>query len=503
MTVITVANNPPFGPNVRVAVIGSGISGISTAAHLLRQGVNVTVFERSGELGGIWNYKETPSPGPSYPSVRPSANDYGSLAPHYERTVKGEPSADLDAFSNAHQFQNGEPSFTPSSACYAGLYTNIPTSLMYPSLKSWPEDTPNLVPHSAVKDFLKELSAESGVAQVTEYWTRVESAVKNEDGQGWRLLTKTLVTDGPSNEYADKSRDFDAVVVASGHYNLPRVPDIPGLAELKELYPGRVIHSKQYRRPDAYRDSAVLIVGGGVSAMDISRELSHTAASVTQSTRGGDFDLPERLILKSVRRVAGISKFSWATDLVDSSQSHQNGPINVTLGDGSELRGLDHVILATGYLFSFPFLPQFHSDETPAAAVDSTTLVGAEGDMVHNLYKDMFYIDDPTLVFVGLPYHIVTFSTFDYQAQVAARILSGQSSLPSGPQMRSEYDQRVKASGFGLRFHSQAEGDAELRYIRQLIELVSQEDRGSGAPLVAPSDKWLRSYAAFKAGLKG
>ncbi|CAG9947976.1 unnamed protein product [Clonostachys rosea f. rosea IK726] len=503
MTVAIVGNKPPFGPNIRVAVIGSGISGISTAAHLLRQGVKVTVFERSGEPGGIWNYKETPSPGPSYPSVRPSADDYSYLAPHHETKGMSGFSAGQDAVCHANESRNGESFFAPSSACYAGLYTNIPTSLMYPSLKSWPEETPNLVPHSAVNGFLQTLSAEFGVNRVTEYWTRVESAVKNQDGQGWRLLTEMPVTDKASNEVVEKSWEFDAVVVASGHYNLPRVPDIPGLAELKGLYPGRVIHSKQYRRPEAYRDSAVLIVGGGVSAMDISRELSHTAASVTQSTRGGDFDLPERLIPKSVRRVAGISKFSWATDSVDLGQSHRNGPINVTLSDGSELRGLDHVILATGYLFSFPFLPQFHSDETPAAAVDSATLVGTEGDMVHNLYKDMFYIDDPTLVFVGLPYHVVTFSTFDYQAQIAARVLSGLSSLPSGTQMRSEYDQRVKASGFGLRFHSQGEGDAELRYMRELIELVSQGDKGSGEPLLAPSAKWLKSYAAFKEGLKG
>ncbi|CAH0044605.1 unnamed protein product [Clonostachys solani] len=503
MTAETTVKSSPFGPNIRVAVIGAGISGISTTAHLLRQGVNITVFERSGGPGGIWNYKETPSPGPSYPSVRPSADDYGNLTPRLERAGKSKFSAGKDTFSNAHEFRNGESFFAPSSACYAGLYTNIPTSLMYPSIKSWPEDTPNLVPHSAVKRFLQELSSESGVAQVTEYWTRVESAVKSEDGQGWRLTTKTLVTDGASNEVVDKSWDFDAVVVASGHYNLPRVPDIPGLTELKDLYPDRVIHSKQYRQPEAYRDSSVLIVGGGVSAMDISRELSHTAASVIQSTRGGDFDLPERLISRSVRRVAGITKLSSATPLVDSGQGYQKGAINVTLSDGSELRGLGHVILATGYLFSFPFLPQFHSDETPATSVEPTTLVGAEGDMVHNLYKDMFYIDDPTLVFVGLPYHVVTFSTFDYQAQVVAQILSGLSSLPSGTQMRSEYDQRVKASGFGLRFHSQGEGDAELRYVRDLIELVSREDKPPFKPLLAPSDKWLKNYDVFKTGLKG
>ena len=38
----------------RVAVIGAGISGVVTAAHLINEGVDVTVFERSSVAGGIW-----------------------------------------------------------------------------------------------------------------------------------------------------------------------------------------------------------------------------------------------------------------------------------------------------------------------------------------------------------------------------------------------------------------------------------------------------------------
>jgi MFS transporter, ACS family, pantothenate transporter len=37
-----------------VAVIGAGISGVVTAAHLLSAGLEVTVFERSREAGGVW-----------------------------------------------------------------------------------------------------------------------------------------------------------------------------------------------------------------------------------------------------------------------------------------------------------------------------------------------------------------------------------------------------------------------------------------------------------------
>ena len=38
----------------RVAVIGAGISGVVTAAHLLKAGLEVTVFERNQEAGGVW-----------------------------------------------------------------------------------------------------------------------------------------------------------------------------------------------------------------------------------------------------------------------------------------------------------------------------------------------------------------------------------------------------------------------------------------------------------------
>lgn len=41
-------------PRLHVAVIGAGISGVVAAAHLIREGIEVTVFERSSAAGGIW-----------------------------------------------------------------------------------------------------------------------------------------------------------------------------------------------------------------------------------------------------------------------------------------------------------------------------------------------------------------------------------------------------------------------------------------------------------------
>jgi cation diffusion facilitator CzcD-associated flavoprotein CzcO len=38
----------------RIAVIGAGISGVATAAHLKNAGLEVTVFERNHAAGGAW-----------------------------------------------------------------------------------------------------------------------------------------------------------------------------------------------------------------------------------------------------------------------------------------------------------------------------------------------------------------------------------------------------------------------------------------------------------------
>ncbi|KAN0066401.1 hypothetical protein ACQY0O_000495 [Thecaphora frezii] len=46
------AKQKPLG---HVAVIGAGITGISTASHLIGHGFEVTLFEQSSEVGGIWS----------------------------------------------------------------------------------------------------------------------------------------------------------------------------------------------------------------------------------------------------------------------------------------------------------------------------------------------------------------------------------------------------------------------------------------------------------------
>jgi putative flavoprotein involved in K+ transport len=70
----------------------------------------------------------------------------------------------------------------------------------------------------------------------------------------------------------DRRLEAENVVVASGGYQSPRVPDFA-----PELDPSTVqMHSSEYRDPTQLREGGVLVVGAGASGADIALEVSRT-----------------------------------------------------------------------------------------------------------------------------------------------------------------------------------------------------------------------------------
>jgi glycine/D-amino acid oxidase-like deaminating enzyme len=79
---------------------------------------------------------------------------------------------------------------------------------------------------------------------------------------GWELTTSA----GPI-----RARQ---VLVALGHQHTPWLPAWPG----HEQFPGRILHSFDYRNPGEFRNRDVLVVGGGCSGLDIARDLAQGGA---------------------------------------------------------------------------------------------------------------------------------------------------------------------------------------------------------------------------------
>jgi putative flavoprotein involved in K+ transport len=81
-------------------------------------------------------------------------------------------------------------------------------------------------------------------------------------GSGWGVETST------------GAAWFPVVIVASGRFGKPYLPDIPG----REDFKGEVLHARDFCRPEPFAGMRVLVVGSGPSGVDIALELMATAA---------------------------------------------------------------------------------------------------------------------------------------------------------------------------------------------------------------------------------
>lgn len=71
------------------------------------------------------------------------------------------------------------------------------------------------------------------------------------------------------------------LVVATGYNHTARIPDLDGL----NAYRGKVIHSSEYRSPNALGAKSVLVVGPGNSGAEIAADLAESGADVSLAVR--------------------------------------------------------------------------------------------------------------------------------------------------------------------------------------------------------------------------
>jgi len=90
-------------------------------------------------------------------------------------------------------------------------------------------------------------------------------------------------------ETSDGSEQFDRVVVASGRFQSPVIPAVPGL----DSFAGEVGSTFAFRDPDRYRGKRVLVAGCAVSALEIATAVSHAGAEVVVTQRRQRYVLPK------------------------------------------------------------------------------------------------------------------------------------------------------------------------------------------------------------------
>jgi putative flavoprotein involved in K+ transport len=213
--------------------------------------------------------------------------------------------------------------------------------------------------------------------------------------------------DGYLVELDDRSHEADQVVVATGPFQVPRIPPLAD-----DLDPGLIqVHSSYYRSPDDVPAGTVLIVGGGNTGFQIAAELA-SSHQVHLSVGSKQPALPQRILGRDLFRYlegTGLMKKSTATRmgrrmrqreavLIGSSprvlarhgvELHQRAVeasgTEVGFADGTKLT-VDSVIWATGFGLdhSFVDLPVFDDD----------------GRVLH----ERGVTAEPGLYFLGLPW---------------------------------------------------------------------------------------------------
>ena len=89
------------------------------------------------------------------------------------------------------------------------------------------------------------------------------------------------------------------------HYFQPVAPSVPGFGNFR----GKIIHSHDYKHPDAFSNQVVIVVGSGASGQDICLDVARSAASVLVSASSGKWiksPLPDHVQMR--HRISHITQ---------------------------------------------------------------------------------------------------------------------------------------------------------------------------------------------------
>ena len=293
----------------------------------------------------------------------------------------------------------GEP--VPCSM-YRYLWSNGPKECLEFADYTFEEHFGKLIasypPRAVLFDYIEGRVKKAGVRDLIRFRTPVRH-VSYDEGSGRFTVTAHDLTN--DREYAE---EFDYVVVANGHFSVPNVPHFEGFS----TFNGRVLHAHDFRDAMEFKDKDILVIGTSYSAEDIGSQCwKYGCKSVTVSYRTAPmgFNWPdnweERPLLERVENKTAYFK------------------------DGTS-REVDAIILCTGYLHHFPFLP----DELRLKTGNRMWPLG--------LYKGVVWDKNPKLFYLGMQDQWYTFNMFDAQAWFARDIMLGRIDLPSREDMEKD-----------------------------------------------------------------
>ncbi|KAJ7474600.1 hypothetical protein B0H11DRAFT_1918310 [Mycena galericulata] len=226
------------------------------------------------------------------------------------------------------------------------------------------------------------------------------------------------------------------------------------------------IHSRQYRRPQPFTNETLIVVGSAVSdlmevarllntgvqlsGVEITWEINPTAWRIYQSVR------PPNPLMPYDPAYAYLNCLPANVSIVPEIRRFHATNASIELANGTFLHDITRVVFATGYRYSFPFLPQFHNSST-----SMPDPIVTDGTHLRFLHEDFLYIAEPTIGFLNMNWGVQTFMYAEYLSLALAKIWASKAILPGTETMWRIYDRRVKDhGGSGRHLHFLGAGRA-------------------------------------------
>ena len=347
----------------------------------------------------------------------------------------------------------GEP---VHSSMYRNLWSNGPKEALefaeYTFDEHFGRPISSYPPREVLWDYINGRVERSGVKDLVRFATVVRWVEYHEDSEDFTVTVEDLQTGETTAER------FDYVVVGTGHFTYPNVPEFEGI----ETYTGLLSHAHSFRGAEDLAGKDVLLIGASYSAEDIGVQAHKMGArSVTFSYRTAPmgFDWPD-----GMQEVPLVTRFEGKT-------AH--------FADGSS-KEFDAVILCTGYLHHYPFLPKELSLDSPNNVYPDT------------LYRGVVREGNNRVFYLGAQDQWFTFNMFDAQAWFARDVILGRIQVPDAAGVRADIDAWLARFNAIETVSDEIEFQAD--YIRDLIEQTDYP--------MFDLDEVVRIFKAWKADKK-
>ncbi len=354
----------------RVAIIGAGPSGLAQLRAFQSAKANgdeipeIVCYEKQDDWGGLWNY-----------TWRTGVDEHGNQChgSMYRYLWSNGPKEGLEFADYTFEEHFGKP------------------------IASYP-------PRAVLFDYIKGRVEKAGVRGWIRFNTIVRDVRTLDDGK-FEVTSRDEASDTESREV------FDHIIVASGHFSVPNVPEYPGF----DTFNGRILHAHDFRDAREFEGQDILIVGTSYSAEDVGSQCwKYGAKSIVQSCR------------------SGVTGYQWPDNWTEVAGIERVENKTVHFTDGIEAT-VDAIILCTGYKHHFPFLP------------DDLRLKTANVLASDDLYKGVVWNHNPDVFFLGMQDQWYTFNMFDAQAWWVRDAIMGRIAIPDIAAREADVKQRQEA----------------------------------------------------------